>query len=105
MRWGGSGKLIWKELSSWTMIGRRSDLRVVRVCHSESIDMWEETIVRLGEEGFPWEERRVWELSLRCTRSEFVMESVTRVPLAAVEVSVVREYQAALWALKSPMMM
>ena len=37
---------IWKGLSSWTFIGRWLELRGVRVCHSESIAMWEEAIVR-----------------------------------------------------------
>ena len=40
------GRFIWKELLSWLMIGRWSELRVVRVCHSESKAMWEEAIVR-----------------------------------------------------------
>ena len=49
---GGTGKFIWKELSSWTMIGRWMELMVVWECHSESIAMWEEGIVRTEEVGF-----------------------------------------------------
>ena len=50
---GSIEKFMWKELPSWTMIGRWSELRVVKVRHSEFIAMWEETIVRSGEVGFP----------------------------------------------------
>ena len=51
VRWGGSGRFIYKELPSWTMIGRWWEQRVVRVRHSQSKTMWEEVIVRLGEVG------------------------------------------------------
>ena len=44
VRWGGSGRFIWTELPSWIMIGRWSELRVVRVRHSESKAMWEVAI-------------------------------------------------------------
>ena len=40
-----------KKHPSWTMIGRWSELRVVRVRHSEFMAMWEEAIVRSGELG------------------------------------------------------
>ena len=51
VRCGGSGRIIWKDLPSWTMIGGWSELRVVRVRHFESKAMWEEAIVMLGEVG------------------------------------------------------
>ena len=49
--WEGSGRFIWKELSSWSMIGRWSKLRVVRVRHYETKAIWEEIIVRSGAVG------------------------------------------------------
>ena len=49
VRWGCSGRFIWKELPSWTIIGRWSELMVVRMRHSESKAMWERAIVRLRE--------------------------------------------------------
>ena len=105
VRWGGSGRFIWKELPSWTMIGRWSELRVMRVRHSESKAMWEVAIVMSGEVGSPREGTRVGDSMLRRMRSVFVRDSVIAVPLASASVLVVWEYQAGLWALKSPMMM
>ena len=49
--WGGSGPFIWKELPGWTMVGRWSELRVMRVRHSDYKAMWEEAIGRSGEVG------------------------------------------------------
>ena len=67
--------------------------------------MWEVAIVMSGEVGSPREETWVGESMLRIMRSVFASYSVIRVPLASASVLVVREYQAGLWALKSPMMM
>ena len=92
--WGGFGRFIWKELPSWTMIERWSELRVVRVCHSESKALWEETFMRSGEVGSLWEESK-----LRRRRSEFVRDSLIRLHVASASVL------AGLWAFKSPMMM
>ena len=52
---------------------------------------------------YPRERTRAGKSMLRM-KSEFERGSVIRVPLASVSVLVVREYQAGLWALKSPMM-
>ena len=41
VRWEGSRRIIRKKLPCWTMIGRWSELRVVKVRHSGSIAMWE----------------------------------------------------------------
>ena len=86
IRWVGSGRFIWKELPSWTMIGRWSELRVVKVHHSESKAMWEEVILMSGEVGSPREGTRVGESRLR--RSEFLRDSVISVPLASASVHV-----------------
>ena len=61
--------------------------------------------MRSGEEGFPWEGRRVGEERLRIVMSESLRESVMRIPLAAGLDPFVREYQAGLWALNCPMTM
>ena len=71
VRWGGSGSFIWKELPSWTMIGKLLVLRVVRVHHSEFKAMSEEAIVMSGEVGSPREGTRVGESRLRRRKSEF----------------------------------
>ena len=62
------------------------------------------TIVRSGEEGLPLDGRRVGESRFRRTRGlESIAESM-EIPLAAARSSSVAENQAALWALKSPIM-
>ena len=94
-----------KELPSWTIIRRWSELRIIRVGHSESKAMWEVATVMSGEVGSRRERKRVGESMLRRIRSEFVRDSVIRVPLASTSVLAVCEYQAGLWALKSPIMM
>ena len=83
-------------LGGWTMIRRWSELRVVRVRHSESKAMWEVVIVMSGEVGSPREGTRVGESMLRRMRLVFVRDSVIRVPLASAGVLVVWEYQAGL---------
>ena len=70
------------------MIGRWGELRVVRVRHSESKAMWEEAIVRLGEVESLREGTRVGESRLRRRRSEFVRDSVMRVPLVSASVHI-----------------
>ena len=82
-------RLIWKELSSWAMIGRWLELRVVRVRHSDSKAMWEEAIVISGEVGSRREGTWVGESRLRRMRCQFVKDSVIRVPLASARVFVV----------------
>ena len=57
------------------IIGRWSEFRVVSVDHSEFIAMKGVAIVRLGEEGLPWDGRRVGELVLRRRSSESVSAS------------------------------
>ena len=49
VRWGDSRRYIWKELPSWTMIGRWWELMVVRLHQSEARAMWKEAIVRSAE--------------------------------------------------------
>ena len=44
------GRFIWEELPSWTMFDRWSELRVVRVRHSESKAMWEVLFLRKKSE-------------------------------------------------------
>ena len=63
------------------MIGRWSELRVVRVRCSESKAMWKEAIVRSGEVGSLREGRRVGESRLKRRRSEFVYTLYTQVIL------------------------
>ena len=86
-------KFILKEIPSWTMIGRWSELRVMRVRHFEYKAMGEEAIVRSAEVGSLQEATRVGESRLRRRWSELVRDSVIRVPLACASVHVVREYQ------------
>ena len=64
---------ILKELPSMIMIGKWSELRVMRLHYSESKAMWEEAIVR-------------WERWGPCERYP---NSVIRVPLAYASVHVV----------------
>ena len=71
------------------MIGRWSELRVVRVRHFESKAVWKVAIIMLGEVGSPREEMRVGESMLRRMRSVFVRDSVIRVPLAYAGILVV----------------
>ena len=87
------------------MIGRWSELRVVRVHHSESKALWEVPIVMSGEVGSAREGMRVGDSILRRMRLVSVRDSVIRVPIVSASVVVVWEYQAGLWALKSSMMM
>ena len=61
------------------MIGRWSELRDVRVHHSESKAMWEVAIVMLSEVGSPRKGTRVGESMLRRMRSEFERDSVIKV--------------------------
>ena len=61
-----------KALPSWMRMGRWSEFRVTRVDHSESIAMWGVEIVRSGDEGLPWEGRRVGVSVLSRVRSESV---------------------------------
>ena len=68
------------------MIGRRSELRFVRVCYSEFKAMWEEAIVRPGDMGFLREGTRVEESRLWRRKLEFVKDFVIRVPLASAGV-------------------
>ena len=59
------------------------------MCHSESMARWEVAIVMSGEAGSPLEDTRVGESMLRRMRTEFLRDSVIRVPLASVSVLVV----------------
>ena len=65
------------------MIGRWSELNVVRVRHSESYAKWDVAIVMSDEVGSPRKGTRVGESMLRRIRSEFVKDSVIMVPLAS----------------------
>ena len=79
---------------------------MVSAYHYESIAIWGVAIVRSGEVGFPCEGILVGVSRLRRTRSLLsVRESMMLSPLAAALASLVCEYHAALWALKSPRMM
>ena len=66
----------------------------MRVCHSESIVMWEEAIVRSEEVGFAQDGWQVGESRLRSVRLESVRDSLVRVSLASARSHVVRVYQA-----------
>ena len=59
------------------------------MCHSESKAKWEEAIVRMGEVGYRRERTRGGETRLRRRRSEFVRDSVIRVPVTSAIVHVV----------------
>ena len=61
----------------------------MKVCHSESKVMWEEAIVRSGDVGFLRDGRRVGESRLRRRRSEFVRDSVIKVPLDSARIHVI----------------
>ena len=80
-------------------------MRVVRVLHSRSVAIAGVDMERSGEEGLPEEGSRVGESELRRTRSDEVKESRMSRPRAAARESLVCEYHAGLWALKSPRMM
>ena len=67
--------------------------------------MWGVAIVRSGEEGLALEGSRVGESSLSSTRSLSVSACRIKSPRASARLSSVWEYQAGLWALKSPRMM
>ena len=80
-------------------IGRWSELRVVRVYHSESIAMCGVDKEMSGEEELVG---LVGVSVLSKVRSESVSKSSRWEPRAAPLASLVDEYQAGLWALKSP---
>ena len=67
--------------------------------------MWGVANVRSGEEGLALEGSRVGESSLRSTKLLSVSASRMKSPRASARLSSVWEYQAGLWALKSPRMM
>ena len=75
--------------SQLTIIGRWSELRVVRVRHSEFKAILEEAFVMAGEVWYPREGTREEESILRRKRSEFVRDPVIRVPLASASILVV----------------
>ena len=66
-----------------------SELRVVRVRHSEFIAMWEEAIVRSGEIGSLREGKRLGDSRFRQRRSQFVRDYVISVLPASASVHVV----------------
>ena len=70
--------------NNWKVV----ELKVVRVRHSESKALWEDAIVRSGEIGFLQEGTPVGESRLRRRRSEFVRDTVIRVPLVSAIVHV-----------------
>ena len=72
--------------------------------HSRSVAIAGVDMDRSGEEGLPKEGSRVGESELSRTRSEEVKESRMSRPRAAARESLVCEYHAGLWALKSPKM-
>ena len=77
---------------------------MVRVVHSKSVAIEEVEIERSGEEELPPEGSLVGESEFKRIRSEFMSKSWMSLPRAAARVSVVWEYHAGLWALKSPRM-
>ena len=87
-------------------MGRWSELRRVRVVQVDSSAIEWLTMVRSGEEGLPLVGSRVGWSSLRIIIIIMLasMASIMRQPRAAARSSVVVEYQALLWALKSPIM-
>ena len=74
------------------------------VDHSRSETISGVEMVRSGEVGLPFEGSLVGESELRRTRLEEERESRMFCPRAAARASLVCEYQAGLWALKSPKM-
>ena len=60
------------------MIERWSELKVVRVRHSDSKAMWEVAVVMSREVGYPRVGIRVGKSMLRRSRSEFVRDFVIR---------------------------
>ena len=85
-------------------IGRWSEFRVVRVVHSKSVAISGVVIERSGEVGFPCLGSLVGVLVLRRTRSEGISALRISSPRASARASLVCEYHAGLWALKSPRM-
>ena len=77
---------------------------MTRVDHSESIAMWGVEIVRSGDEGLPWEGRRLGVSVLSRVSSESVSVLCMWSPRSADRRSVVWEYHDGWWALKSPRM-
>ena len=76
----------------------------MRVVHVKSRAMSGVAIDRSGEVGFPWVGRRVGVSELRRTRLEGMRALEISSPRAAARASLVCEYHAGLWALKSPRM-
>ena len=72
--------------------------------HSRSAAIDGVAMDRSGEVGLPWEGSRVGESKFRRTRSVAISESSIKSPRAAARESLVCEYHAGLWALKSPRM-
>ena len=101
---GAMGGLEESDPSRCRRMGRWSELRVVRVVHSRSVAIAGVEMDKSGEEGLPEEGSRVGESELSRTRSEEVKESRMSRPRAAARESLVCEYHAGLWALKSPKM-
>ena len=77
---------------------------MVKVDHSESMAMCGVEMERSGEVELESEGSRVGESVLRRTKSESVRASCMISPRPAALVSLVCEYQAGWWALKSPRM-
>ena len=80
-------------------------MRVVRGVQSASRARCGLQRVRSGEDGFPDLGRRVGKSRLRSVRLLSLIASTIAEPLPAAAASLVEEYHAALWALKSPMTM
>ena len=76
----------------------------MRVNHSESMAMCGVAMVMSGEEGLPWEGRRVGVSVLRRARSRSMRVLWMRSPRSAALWSEVWEYHDGWWALKSPRM-
>jgi len=85
-------------------MGRWSEFRVARVVHSRSDTIVLVAMERSGEVGCPEEGSRVGESPLRRTREAAVRASKMSHPRVAARESLVCEYHAGLWALKSPKM-
>ena len=67
---------------------------MLRVSQSESMAMCGVAIVMSGDEGFPWEGRRVGVSVLSSARSDSMMKLCKMSPRAAARESEVWEYQA-----------
>ena len=82
------------------VIGRWSELRVRRACHSTAVARWADISETSGEDGTGsgW----VGTGSFRMTRLLLSMASAMVSPRAAARSQLVLENQASLWALRSP---